>query len=153
MVLQYADNSIIDKIKRLTIFTTYLLISLLFYLFRYYFTYFVIILLISLLFYLFSLMPSETYGTKDSPGHIAFWIISLGHQKDAVLQWLGKDELIEHKTVALAVKYIRAKLIESRSQSEARQDLDSKLTPIRYEEIRHTQAESFQRSQVNVPNN
>ena len=65
----------------------------------------------------------------------------------------GKDELIEHKTVALAVKYIRAKLIESRSQSEARQDLDSKLTPIRYEEIRHTQAESFQRSQVNVPNN
>ena len=91
MVLQYADNSIIDKIKRLTIFTTYLLISLLFYLFRYYFTYFVIILLISLFFFLFSLMPSETYGTKDSPGHIALWIISLGHQKDAVLQWLGKD--------------------------------------------------------------
>ena len=98
-----------------------------------------------------SKMPSETYGTKDSPGHIALWIISLGHQKDAVLQWLGKDELVKHKTVALAVKYIRAKLMEARSQSEARQDLDSKLTPIRYEEIRHTQAESFQRSQVNVP--
>ena len=52
-----------------------------------------------------SKMPSETYGTKDSPGHIALWIISLGHQKDAVLQWLGKDELVKHKTVALAVKH------------------------------------------------
>ena len=98
-----------------------------------------------------SKMPSETYGTKESPGHIALWIISLGHQKDGVLQWLGKDELVKHKTVALAVKYIRAKFMEARLQSEARQDLDSKLTPIRYEDIRHTQAESFQRSQVNVP--
>ena len=76
------------------------------------------------------------------PGHIALWIISLGHQKDAVLQWLGKDELLKHNTVAFAVKYIRSKLMEARSQSEARQDLDAKLTPIRYDEIRHTQAES-----------
>ena len=97
-----------------------------------------------------SKMPSELYGTKDSPGHVALWIISLGHQKDAVLQWLGKDELLKHKTVALAVKYIRSKLMEARSQSEARQDLDAKLTPIKYEEIRHTQAESYQRHQVNV---
>ena len=28
-----------------------------------------------------SKMPSELYGTKDSPGHVALWIISLGHQK------------------------------------------------------------------------
>ena len=97
-----------------------------------------------------SKMPSETYGTKDSPGHIALWIISLGHQKEAILQWLGKDELVKHKTVAHAVKYIRSKLMEARSQSEARQDLDAKLTPIKYEEIRHTQAESYQRHQVHM---
>ena len=46
-------------------------------------------------------MPFKTYGTKESPGHIALWIISLGHQKDGVLQWLGKDELVNHKAVAL----------------------------------------------------
>ena len=97
-----------------------------------------------------SKMPAETYGTKDSPGHIALWIISLGHQKDAVLQWLGKDELLKHKTVAFAVKYVRSKLMEARSQSEARQDLDAKLTPIRYDEIRHTQAEMYQRHQVHT---
>jgi hypothetical protein len=95
-----------------------------------------------------SKMPSVTYGTKDSPGHIALWIISLGNQKDAILQWLGKDELVKHKSVESAVKYIRSKLMEGRSQSEARQDLDAKLTPIRYEDIRHTQAESYQRYQV-----
>jgi hypothetical protein len=88
-------------------------------------------------------MPSVTYGTRDSPGHVALWIISLGTQKDAILQWLGKDELVKHKTVELAVKYIRSKLMEGRSQSESRQDFDSKLTPIRYEDIRQTQGESY----------
>ena len=45
-------------------------------------------------------MPFKTYGKKESSGHIALWIISLGHQKDGVLQWLGKDELVNHKAVA-----------------------------------------------------
>ena len=98
-----------------------------------------------------SKMPSITYGTRDSPGHVALWIISLGTQKDAILQWLGKDELVKHKTVELAVKYIRSKLMEGRSQSESRQDFDSKLTPIRYEDIRLTQGESYQRQQIQQP--
>jgi hypothetical protein len=83
-------------------------------------------------------MPTTSYGTKDSP-------------EDAVLQWLGKDELMKHKTVESAVKYIRSKLMEARTQSEARQDLDAKLTPIRYDEVIHTQAESDQRRQINQP--
>ena len=68
-------------------------------------------------------------------------------QKEAVLQWLGKDELSKHKTLELAVRYVRSKLMEGRAQSEARQDLDSKLTPIKYEDIHRTQGESFQRQQ------
>ena len=95
-------------------------------------------------------MPSITHGTRDSPGHIALWIISLGAQKEAVLQWLGKDELSKHKNLELAVRYVRSKLMEGRAQSEARQDLDSKLTPIKYEDIRRTQGESFQRQQYNT---
>jgi hypothetical protein len=96
-------------------------------------------------------MPPITYGTRDTPGHIALWILSLGNQKDAVLQWLGKDELMKHKSVESSVKYIRSKFLEGRSNSEARQDFDAKLTPIRYEEIRHTQGESFQRQQIHSP--
>ena len=98
-----------------------------------------------------SKMPTTSYGTKESPGHIQLWIISVDNHKDAVLQWLGKDELMKHKTVESAVKYIRSKLMEARTQSEARQDLDAKLTPIRYEEVIHTQAESYQRRQINQP--
>jgi RNase H-like domain found in reverse transcriptase len=98
-----------------------------------------------------SKMPSVTYGTRDSPGHVALWIISLGTQKDAILQWLGKDELVKHKTVELAVKYIRSKLMEGRSQSESHQEFDSKLTPIRYEDIRLTQGESYLRQQIQQP--
>jgi hypothetical protein len=98
-----------------------------------------------------SKMPTTSYGTKDSPGHIQLWIISLDNHKDAVLQWLGKDELLKHKTVESAVKYIRSKLMEARTQSEARQDLDAKLTPVRYDEVIHTQAESYQRRQINQP--
>jgi hypothetical protein len=93
-------------------------------------------------------MPVTSYGTKDSPGHIALWILSLGSQKEALLQWLGKDELQKHKTLEPCIKYIRVKLNEARSQSEARHDLDAKLTPVRYEEIRATQGESFTRHQV-----
>ena len=93
-------------------------------------------------------MPVTNYGTKDSPGHIALWILSLGSQKEALLQWLGKDELQKHKTLEPCIKYIRVKLNEARSQSEARHDLDAKLTPVRYEEIRATQGESFTRHQV-----
>ena len=96
-----------------------------------------------------SKMPVPGYGTRDSPGQTQLWIISLGNQKEAVLQWLGKDELSKHKTLAPAVKFIRSKLMEGRLNSEARQDFDSKLTPIRYEDIRHMQGESNTRQQTN----
>ena len=93
-------------------------------------------------------MPATNYGTKESPGHIALWLISLGTQKDSMLQWLGKDNLTKFKTLEPAVKFIRARLMEGRSASEARQDFDAKLTPIRYDDILHTQAESHTRFQV-----
>ena len=48
-----------------------------------------------------SKMPSTSYGTKENTGHIQLWIISLGFHKDAILQWLGKDELSKHRTIAL----------------------------------------------------
>ena len=38
--------------------------------------------------------------------------------------------------------------MEERAQSEARQDRDSKLTTIRYEDIRHTEGELRQRQQI-----
>ena len=41
--------------------------------------------------------------------------------------------------------------MEGRTQSEVRQDFEAKLTPIRYEDIRHTQVESFQRQQIRHP--
>ena len=72
-----------------------------------------------------SKMPVPGYGTRDSPGQIALWLISLGAQKDSILQWLSKDELIKQKSVEQAVKFIRARLMEGRAQSEARQDLDA----------------------------
>jgi hypothetical protein len=92
-------------------------------------------------------MPVPGYGTRDNPGQIQLWIYSLGSQKEAVLQWLGKDELMKHKTVEHAVKYIRTKLMEGRLNSETRQDFDSKLSPVRYEDLRHTQGESYTRQQ------
>jgi hypothetical protein len=97
-----------------------------------------------------SKIPAPGYGTRDSPGHIALWLISLGTQKDSILQWLGKDELIKHKTIESAVKFIRARLMEGRAQSESRQDFDAKLTPIRYEDLRHTQGESHTRLQTST---
>jgi hypothetical protein len=95
-----------------------------------------------------SKMPPTFYGTKENPGHIQLWIISLGAHKDAILQWLGKDELSKHKTLAPAVKYARTKLMIGRSQSEDRQDFQQQLTPIKYDDIRRTQGESHQRQQV-----
>jgi hypothetical protein len=93
-------------------------------------------------------MPTETYGTKESPGHIQLWLISLGEQKDAMLQYLGKDELVKQKSLESAFKFIRYKLMEGRTQSEARQDFDSKLTPIRWSDLRNTQGESHTRQQI-----
>ena len=57
------------------------------------------------------------------------------------MQWLGKDNLTKYKTLDPAIKFVRAKLMEGRSHSEIRQDFDAKLTPIRYDDIRHTQGE------------
>lgn len=95
-----------------------------------------------------SKMPPTSYGTKENPGHIQLWMISLGCHKDAILQWLSKDELTKHKTLAPAVKFIRTKLMIGRSQSEDRQDFQQQLTPIKYDDIRKTQGESHQRQQV-----
>jgi hypothetical protein len=94
-------------------------------------------------------MPQSGYGTRDTPGQTQLWIISLGTQKDSILQWLGKDELCKHKVLENAVKFIRSKLMQARLHSEERQDFESKLTPVRYEDIRHTQGESHTRQQVN----
>ena len=49
-----------------------------------------------------------------------------------------------------AVKFIRARLMEGCAESEARQDFDAKLTPIRYEDLRHTQGESHTRLQMST---
>ena len=85
-------------------------------------------------------MPASGYGTRESPSHIALWLISLDSQQSLV-----KDDLTKYKAIVPAVKFIGTKLMEARAQSEARQDLNSKLTPIRYEDIRHTQGELHQR--------
>jgi hypothetical protein len=68
--------------------------------------------------------------------------------QDAILQWLGKDELSKHKTLAPAVNYVRSKLMIGRSHSEDRKDFQQQLTPIKYDDIRKTQGESHQRQQV-----
>ena len=44
--------------------------------------------------------------------------------------------LEEFKTAESAVVYIRAQLMDARSKSESRQDLDSKFTPIKYIPVR-----------------
>ena len=56
-------------------------------------------------------MPVSGYGTRVSPGHIALWLISLGSQKGAIQQWLGKDDLTKYKAIEPAVKFIRTKLM------------------------------------------
>jgi hypothetical protein len=49
-----------------------------------------------------------------------------------------------------AVKFIRARLMAGRAQSDSRQDFDAKLTPIRYEDLRRTQGESHTRLQTST---
>ena len=95
-----------------------------------------------------SKIPVPGYGTKDSPGQIQIWAISLGSQKDSILNWLGKDVLVKQKNLESAVKYIRSKFLEGRQHSELRQDFDAKLTPIRYDDLRSTQGESYTRQQT-----
>ena len=92
-------------------------------------------------------MPVPGYGTKECPGQIQIWIISLGSQKEAILHWLGKDNLVKHKTLTSAIKYIRSKFMEARHHSELRRDFDAKLTPIRYDDLNSTQGESYTRMQ------
>ena len=89
-------------------------------------------------------MPPTGYGTKENPGHIALWLISLDSQKASVMQWLGKDYLTKYKTLEPAVKFVRAKLMEGRSHSEIRQDFDA----IRYDDIRHSQGVTNTRFQT-----
>jgi hypothetical protein len=96
-------------------------------------------------------MPSQSFGSMDNPGQILCWLISLGVHCNAIQQWLGKDDLMKHKTLLLSVKFIRGKLLEGRSQSLSFQDLDSKLTPIRFDNFRQTPGESFQRLQSSFP--
>ena len=91
-------------------------------------------------------VPLEGFGTKDNPGLIQVWVLSLGVQKDAFLQLLGRDELTRFKTLEPAIKFIRYKLMEVRNQSEIKLDLDSKLTPIRYDDLH--QGESHTRQQT-----
>ena len=98
-----------------------------------------------------SKMPDPGYGTRENPGQIALWLISLGSQKEAIQQWLGIDNLRKYKTIDTAAKYIRTKLMEARALSESRQDLDSKFTPMRYDDILHTTGESYTRQQINLP--
>jgi hypothetical protein len=97
-----------------------------------------------------SKIPVIGYGTKESPGQIALWLIALGNQKDSIQQWLGKDNLSKYKQLEPAVKFIRSRLMEGRAQSEARQDFDSKLTPVRYEDLRNNQGDSHTRQQVSI---
>jgi hypothetical protein len=58
------------------------------------------------------------------------------------MKWLGEDNLSKYKTLDPAAKFIRANFMKDRSQSEGRVDFDAKPTPIRYEDVRHTQGES-----------
>ena len=95
-----------------------------------------------------SKIPVSGYGTKDSPGQIQIWAISLGSQKNSVLNWLGKDVLMKIKNMESAIKYIRSKFMEGRHHSELRQEFDAKLTPIRYDDLRSTQGESYNRQQT-----
>ena len=95
-----------------------------------------------------SKIPIPGYRTKDSPGQIQIWAISLGSQKDFILNWLGKDVLVKQKNLECAVKYIRSKFLERRQHSEFRQDFDAKLTPIRYDDLRSNQGESSTRQQT-----
>ena len=85
-------------------------------------------------------VPVEDFGTSDYPGLIQVWILSLGIQKEAFLQLLGRNELQP------AIKYIRYRLMDVRNQSEVKHDLDSRLTPVKYDDLHR--GESFTRQQT-----
>ena len=57
----------------------------------------------------------EGFGTRDNPGLIQVWILSLGIQKGSFLQLLGRDELQRFKTLQPAIKYIRYRLMDVRN--------------------------------------
>ena len=95
-----------------------------------------------------SKIPIPGYRTIDIPGQIQIWAISLGSQRDSILNWLGKDVLVKQKNLESAVKYIRSKFMEGRHHSELLQDFDGKLTPIRYDDLRSAQGESYNRQQT-----
>ena len=67
-------------------------------------------------------VPVEGFGTRDNPGLIQVWILSLGIQKEAFLQLLGRDELQRFKTLQPAIKYIRYRLMDVRNQREVKHD-------------------------------
>ena len=96
-----------------------------------------------------SKMPVSGMGTRESPGHTSLWLIS---QKDAFIQFFGSDRLNKFKTAESTVVYRRGQLMDARSKSESRQDLDSEFTPIKYDGLRHTSGESHTRQQfVRIP--
>ena len=51
-----------------------------------------------------SKIPVPGYGTKDSPGQIQIWAISLGSQKDSILNWVGRDVLVRQKKFRVGSK-------------------------------------------------
>ena len=91
-------------------------------------------------------VPVEGFGTRDNPGLIQVWILSLGIQKEAFLQLLGRDELQRFKTLQPAIKYIRYRLMDVRNQSEVKHDLDSRLTPVKNDDLHR--GECFTRQQT-----
>ena len=93
-----------------------------------------------------STVPVESFGTRENPGLIQVWILSLGIQKESILQLLGRDELQRFKTLQPAIKYIRYRLMDVRNQSEIKHDLDSRLTPVKYDDLHR--GETFTRQQT-----
>ena len=69
----------------------------------------------------------EGFGTRDTPGFIQVWILSLGIQKETFLQLLKSDKLQRFRTLQPAIKHIRYRLMDIRNQSEVKHDLDSRL--------------------------
>ena len=93
-----------------------------------------------------STVPVEGSGTRDNPGLIQVWILSLGIQKEAFLQLLGRDELQRFKTLQPAIKYIRYRLMNVRNQSEVKHDLDSRLTPVKYDDMHRSESSTRQQT-------
>ena len=88
----------------------------------------------------------DGFGTRDDLGLIQVWILSLGIQKEAFLQLLGRDKLQRFKTLQPAIKYLCYRLMDVRNQSEVKHDLDSRLTQVKYDDLHR--GESFTRLQT-----